>query len=137
LNHLIGYLPAPDTRAAADDQRPRRRIHSRGRPGRRCDQRRPEHSSVNRRPADHPCGTCGAGSRRNDADLAITKRLPISGAALRMACRIERVAANPDDRWAYIACMADILLGILAIIAGGAMLFVGQLVLRLLIPVWG
>ena len=33
--------------------------------------------------------------------------------------------------------MADILLGVLAIIAGGAMLLAGQFVLRLLIPVWG
>ena len=33
--------------------------------------------------------------------------------------------------------MADILLGILAIIAGSAMLLSGQFVLRLVIPVWG
>ncbi|MET0788798.1 MAG: DUF4203 domain-containing protein [Cellulomonas sp.] len=33
--------------------------------------------------------------------------------------------------------MADILLGILAILAGGAMLFAGQLVLRLVLPIWG
>jgi hypothetical protein len=33
--------------------------------------------------------------------------------------------------------MADILLGLLAIIAGGAMLFAGQFVLRLVIPIWG
>jgi hypothetical protein len=33
--------------------------------------------------------------------------------------------------------MADILLGLLAIIAGGAMLVAGQFVLRLVIPVWG
>lgn len=33
--------------------------------------------------------------------------------------------------------MADILLGILAIFAGGVMLFAGQLVLRLVIPIWG
>ena len=33
--------------------------------------------------------------------------------------------------------MADILLGLLAILAGGAMLFAGQFVLRLVIPVWG
>jgi hypothetical protein len=33
--------------------------------------------------------------------------------------------------------MADILLGVLAIVAGGAMLFAGQFVLRLVIPVWG
>jgi hypothetical protein len=32
--------------------------------------------------------------------------------------------------------MADIILGLLAIIAGGAMLLAGQLVLRLVIPVW-
>ena len=33
--------------------------------------------------------------------------------------------------------MADILLGILAIIAGGAMLLAGQFVLRFVIPIWG
>ena len=33
--------------------------------------------------------------------------------------------------------MADIILGLLAIIAGGAMLIAGQLVLRLVIPIWG
>jgi hypothetical protein len=33
--------------------------------------------------------------------------------------------------------MADILLGLLAIVAGGAMLFAGQLVLRLVLPIWG
>ncbi len=33
--------------------------------------------------------------------------------------------------------MADILLGLLAIVAGGAMLFAGQFVLRLVIPIWG
>src|SRR3954471_5914253 len=33
--------------------------------------------------------------------------------------------------------MADILLGLLAILAGGAMLLSGQFVLRLVIPIWG
>jgi hypothetical protein len=33
--------------------------------------------------------------------------------------------------------MADIILGVLAVIAGGAMLVAGQFVLRLVIPVWG
>ena len=33
--------------------------------------------------------------------------------------------------------MADILLGLLAIIAGGAMIFAGQFVLRFVIPIWG
>jgi hypothetical protein len=33
--------------------------------------------------------------------------------------------------------MADILLGLLAIIAGGAMLLAGQFVLRFVIPIWG
>jgi hypothetical protein len=33
--------------------------------------------------------------------------------------------------------MADILLGILAIVAGTAMLFAGQFVLRIVIPIWG
>lgn len=33
--------------------------------------------------------------------------------------------------------MADIVLGVLAIVAGGAMLVAGQAVLRLVIPIWG
>jgi hypothetical protein len=33
--------------------------------------------------------------------------------------------------------MADILLGLLAIVAGGAMLLAGQFVLRFVIPIWG
>src|SRR3954454_22373050 len=33
--------------------------------------------------------------------------------------------------------MADILLGILALVAGGAMLLAGRFVLRLVIPIWG
>jgi hypothetical protein len=33
--------------------------------------------------------------------------------------------------------MADIILGVLAILAGGVMLFAGQLVLRIVIPIWG
>lgn len=33
--------------------------------------------------------------------------------------------------------MADIVLGLFAILAGGAMLFAGQFVLRLLLPIWG
>src|SRR6476646_517936 len=33
--------------------------------------------------------------------------------------------------------MADIVLGVLAIIAGGAMLLAGQFVLRIMIPIWG
>lgn len=37
----------------------------------------------------------------------------------------------------YIASMADILLGLLAILAGGLMLFAGQYVLRLILPIWG
>src|SRR3954451_11663670 len=48
-----------------------------------------------------------------------------------------RVAVRASGRGAYIACMADILLGLLAIIAGGAMLLAGQFVLRLVIPIWG
>ncbi|HEY9377477.1 MAG TPA: hypothetical protein VIQ02_10315 [Jiangellaceae bacterium] len=33
--------------------------------------------------------------------------------------------------------MTDIVLGLLAILAGGVMLFAGQLVLRLVLPIWG
>jgi hypothetical protein len=37
----------------------------------------------------------------------------------------------------YSADMADIVLGIFAVIAGGVMLFAGQYVLRILLPIWG
>ena len=33
--------------------------------------------------------------------------------------------------------MADIILGVLAILAGGVMLFAGQFVLRFVLPIWG
>ena len=42
-----------------------------------------------------------------------------------------------NGRWPYSAAMADIVLGIFAIIAGGVMLFAGQYVLRILLPIWG
>ena len=45
--------------------------------------------------------------------------------------------ADWEPQEPYIAAMADILLGLLAIIAGGAMLLAGQFVLRLVIPIWG
>ena len=48
-----------------------------------------------------------------------------------------RVAARIEGDKSYIADMADILLGILAIVAGGVMLFAGQFVLRLVLPIWG
>ena len=44
-------------------------------------------------------------------------------------------SGSPGDP--YIAGMADILLGVLAIVAGGAMLVAGQFVLRFVIPIWG
>jgi len=50
---------------------------------------------------------------------------------------IASVARRAGSREPYIANMADIVLGILAIIAGGAMLLAGQFVLRLVIPIWG
>ena len=37
----------------------------------------------------------------------------------------------------YIAGMADIILGLFAILAGSVMIFAGQFVLRLVIPIWG
>ena len=46
-------------------------------------------------------------------------------------------APEAGDGEPYIAGMTDILLGLLAIIAGGAMLLAGQFVLRLVIPIWG
>src|SRR6478735_3502668 len=42
-----------------------------------------------------------------------------------------------EHREPYSAGMADIVLGIFAIIAGGVMLFAGQYVLRILLPIWG
>jgi hypothetical protein len=48
-----------------------------------------------------------------------------------------RVVTPLAGRESYIALMADILLGILAIVAGGVMLFAGQFVLRLVLPIWG
>lgn len=45
--------------------------------------------------------------------------------------------AQVEGQEPYIAGMADIVLGIFAILAGGAMLFAGQFVLRLLLPIWG
>jgi len=48
-----------------------------------------------------------------------------------------RVVARIEGGEPYIADMADILLGILAIVAGGVMLFAGQFVLRLILPIWG
>ncbi len=47
-----------------------------------------------------------------------------------------RVAAGARDSGPYIAVMADIVLGVLAILAGSAMLVAGQFVLRLVIPIW-
>ena len=47
-----------------------------------------------------------------------------------------RVAAGAWDSGPYIADMADIVLGVLAILAGSAMLVAGQFVLRLVIPIW-
>src|SRR6185295_7400554 len=49
----------------------------------------------------------------------------------------ERVVPDAEDCGPYIAGMADILLGLLAIVAGGFMLFAGQFVLRLILPIWG
>ena len=54
-----------------------------------------------------------------------------------MCDRFIRVVATIEGGEPYIADMADILLGILAIVAGGVMLFAGQFVLRLILPIWG
>jgi hypothetical protein len=45
--------------------------------------------------------------------------------------------ARVGDQEPYIANMADIILGLFAILAGGAMLFAGQFVLRFALPIWG
>ena len=55
----------------------------------------------------------------------------------RPSSRLVRVAARIEGAKSYIAVMADILFGILAIVAGGVMLFAGQFVLRLVLPIWG
>jgi hypothetical protein len=44
---------------------------------------------------------------------------------------------DTEDGRPYVAGMTDILLGLLAILAGGAMLLAGQFVLRLVLPIWG
>ena len=49
----------------------------------------------------------------------------------------DRDVPRLGPREPYSAAMADIVLGIFAIIAGGVMLFAGQYVLRVLLPIWG
>ena len=70
------------------------------------------------------------------------QRLPPD--TLRTARRDVKSASGPSvsspgagRRWPYIAEMADIVLGLFAIIAGAVILFAGQFVLRLVIPIWG
>jgi hypothetical protein len=53
------------------------------------------------------------------------------------ANKLGRVGAQIEGREPYIAGMADIILGLFAILAGGVMLFAGQFVLRLVLPIWG
>jgi hypothetical protein len=57
---------------------------------------------------------------------------PCSATRRILGVSCEFRAAEP-----YIAVMADIVLGILAILAGCVMLVAGQLVLRLILPIWG
>lgn len=47
------------------------------------------------------------------------------------------VVARGGGRGTYIAGMADIVLGLFAILAGGVMVFSGQFVLRFILPIWG
>lgn len=59
-----------------------------------------------------------------------------------MTCAAGRSSSPAEDEGArfagpYGANMADIILGVLAIIAGGAMLVAGRFVLRLMLPIWG
>jgi hypothetical protein len=72
--------------------------------------------------------------------------LLVGGSSAERARPTARVARSPDQHVSsqglrvarpYIAGMTDILLGLLAILAGGVMLFAGQLVLRLVLPIWG
>ena len=76
---------------------------------------------------------------RHDADAWRKTHVPRRPTSV--AARMTRVR-DPDIPGLrgcghYIAVMADILLGLLAIIAGSAMLLAGQFVLRLMIPIWG
>lgn len=48
-----------------------------------------------------------------------------------------RVPAPVGVREPYIAGMADIVAGLLAILAGGCLLFAGQFVLRMVLTIWG
>jgi hypothetical protein len=48
-----------------------------------------------------------------------------------------RVVPPVEGDEPYIADMADIILGLLAILAGGVMLLAGRLVLRFVLPIWG
>lgn len=50
---------------------------------------------------------------------------------------MDRVITRIGRGTSYIAVMADILLGLFAIIAGVVMLFAGQFVLRFVFPIWG
>ncbi len=82
----------------------------------------------------------GSGSEPGDRVMRLRHhdRLPLDDRRLApLPPRRSRVAAELRGREPYIACMADILLGLLAIFAGGAMLLAGLFVLRLVIPIWG
>ena len=52
-------------------------------------------------------------------------------------CTDRRVVAQVEGCEPYIAGMADIVLGLFGMIAGGVMLFAGQFVLRFVLPIWG
>ena len=67
----------------------------------------------------------------------MTARISPTRSATRPPRRIIRVVARVEGWEPYIAGMADILLGLFAILAGGVMLLAGQFVLRLVIPIWG
>ena len=56
---------------------------------------------------------------------------------MKSATAQTRVLPLEGEEEPYIADMADIILGLLAIIAGGAMLVASHVVLRLVIPIWG
>ena len=61
-------------------------------------------------------------------------RIPVG---MGLGERIVRVLARFEAQEPYIAGMADIILGLFAILAGGVMLFAGQFVLRFVLPIWG
>jgi hypothetical protein len=86
-----------------------------------CDQEQPQR---NVKRTSNAVGDESAATRRRPT-------VPSPTPVIARCCTPRRVC------WPYIADMADILLGVLAIVAGLAMLVAGRFVLRLMLPIWG